>query len=316
MTGSGSSTTITDVNELRVLADDAATPAAPTIDAATAAAVAASRSGVQIRELSDLDQLTDVFQLCNRVWAPNPTDPPITTSLLRAMTTAGNYVGGAYDGDDLVGACIGFFGIPHRAGAGRTIELHSHIAAVESHLRGRNVGFALKQHQRAWALRRGIVRISWTFDPLVRRNAYFNIGKLHALPAVYLRDFYGAMHDAINGSDETDRLLVEWDLAAPLVQDAAAGAPEQTDVPALLAAGASVGLSEGDDGQPVSGQVDGRVVLIGVPKDIEGLRRTDAASAAGWRTAVRDVLGGLMAEGARVTGFAREAGYVVTRTAP
>ncbi|MFD1501576.1 hypothetical protein ACFSIL_34680, partial [Streptosporangium lutulentum] len=40
---------------------------------------------------------------------------------------------------------------------------------------------------------------------------------------------------------------------------------------------------------------------------------TDPGAAKAWRHAVRDVLGGLMKDGARVTGFAREGGYVVER---
>ena len=61
---------------------------------------------------------------------------------------------------ELVGACVGFHEEPPLQ------TLHSHIAGV---IRGpwRNVGFALKLHQRAWALRRGIAEIAWTYDPLV-----------------------------------------------------------------------------------------------------------------------------------------------------
>src|SRR5699024_8773798 len=105
----------------------------------------------------------------DRIWRPDPANPPVTTELLRALTKAGNYVTGAYDGAELIGACVGFFGEP--AGA----ALHSHIAGVTGAARGRHVGFALKLHQRAWALRRGVREIAWTFDPLIRRNAYFNL---------------------------------------------------------------------------------------------------------------------------------------------
>ena len=79
----------------------------------------------------------------------------------------------------------------------------------------RNVGYALKLHQRAWALQRGIATITWTFDPLVRRNAYFNLAKLGVRATRYLPNFYGAMQDPINAGDDTDRLLVDWDLASP-----------------------------------------------------------------------------------------------------
>ncbi len=57
----------------------------------------------------------------------------------------------------------------------------------------------MKLHQRAWAIARGIPVIEWTFDPLVARNAYFNIRKLGAMPVEYLPNFYGIMGDGING---------------------------------------------------------------------------------------------------------------------
>ncbi|MYV97850.1 GNAT family N-acetyltransferase, partial [Streptomyces sp. SID3343] len=55
-------------------------------------------------------------------------------------------------------------------------------------------------------------------------------------------------------------------------------------------------------------------LLVDVPADIEALRRTDPAAARAWRVAVREVLGGLLADGARVTGFHRKSCYVVTRS--
>ena len=149
----------------------------------------------------------------------------MTVELLRAFAKAGNYVGGAFEGGRLVGACVGFFHAP----PGRPAR---HVAGVAPGLNGRHVGFALKLHQRAWALLRGVSEIAWTFDPLVSRNAYFNLVKLGARPAEYLPNFYGTMLDSINGDDDSDRLLVRWRLRSPHVVAASGG--QQT--PAKLAA--------------------------------------------------------------------------------
>ena len=65
--------------------------------------------------------------------------------------------------------------------------------------------------------------IAWTYDPLIRRNAYFNLAKLGARPVEYLPNFYGAMDDAINGGTETDRMLVRWELRSDLAVAACAG---------------------------------------------------------------------------------------------
>ena len=68
----------------------------------------------------------------------------------------------------------------------------------------------MKLHQRAWAADHGLAWVTWTFDPLVRRNAWFNIGVLGAEVHEYLVDFYGPIDDSINAGDESDRLLVAW----------------------------------------------------------------------------------------------------------
>ena len=284
--------------------------AATSEDLATAerdALAAADRAGVRIRELGELTELEDVYRLFDRIWHPDPSNPPVTTELLRALTKAGNYVSGAYDGTDLVGACVGFFGAPCE------LSLHSHIAGVTGAARGRTIGFAIKLHQRQWALRRGVHEIAWTFDPLVRRNAYFNLVKLAAAPAEYLHNFYGDVHDGINGSDGTDRLLVAWSLTGPAVTAACRGESRSADADLVRAAGAAVGLGISERGEPVPGSIDADAVLVAVPPDVESLRHSDPARAGRWRRALREVLGALMSDGARVTGFDRAGWYVLDR---
>ncbi|MGW6461447.1 hypothetical protein ACWF94_36895, partial [Streptomyces sp. NPDC055078] len=87
---------------------------------------------------------------------------------------------------------------------------------------------------------------------------------------------------------------------------------------AARAAGATVALGVSATGGPVTGHADGhaRTVLVAVPEDIEALRKSDPDRAARWRTAVREVLGGLLAGGARVRGFDRTGWYVVDRGSP
>jgi predicted GNAT superfamily acetyltransferase len=308
-------------------------------EAADVAEVAARAAGVRIREIGDLDGLQAVYQLYDTIWRPDRTNPPVTTELLRALTKAGNYVGGAFDDTgsrrggsrseergsrtdrlgELAGACVGFFGLPETSldsspdsGPQASLELHSHIAGVAPWALGRSIGFALKLHQRTWALRRGVAVMEWTFDPLVRRNAYFNLVKLGALPAEYLPNFYGGMHDTINAGDESDRLLARWELDTRDVAAAALGKTSPRDAEAELARGAVVALDRDDNGGPAAGTLAGDTLLVAVPPDIESLRASDPAAARDWRVAVRETLGAAMADGARVTGFDRAGWYVLS----
>jgi predicted GNAT superfamily acetyltransferase len=249
----------------------------------------------QVRELTDLAAFEAAAVLFDEIWRPDPAERPVNVDLLRALSKAGNYVAGAYEGGRLVGAAVGFFGPP----AEKT--LHSHIAGATPAARG--VGFALKLHQRAWTLERGVPAIAWTFDPLISRNAYFNLTKRGARPVEYLPNFYGNMRDGINAGDESDRLLVRWDLTAPV------------GGPAFDKAGAVIGLDRSMDGRPAPGSLDGEAVLVAVPPDVEKLRAADPAAAREWRLAVRSVLGSLLAGGARVAGFDRDGWYLVRRGA-
>jgi len=275
------------------------------VDRAVQAADAAARAaGVSVRDLVELADLEQVVELFSDIWGRS-SNPPVTLELLRAFTKAGNYVGGAVQDGRLVGACVAFFHAPGED------ALHSHIAGVAA--AGRSVGFALKLHQRAWALLHGVSEIAWTFDPLIARNAYFNLAKLAATPAEYLPNFYGPMLDAINGDDDSDRLLVRWQLRDPAVVLACAGESVGADAAAERAAGAVVALGVGEDGGPEPGRLDGATALVAVPPDIGKLRATDPALAQRWRLAVREVLTALVGAGGRIDGFDRDGWYVVRR---
>jgi predicted GNAT superfamily acetyltransferase len=294
-----------ELSSMEVVTDVTTTDVAPELDRAVQAADAAARSaGVSVRELADLAELERVVDLFSSIWG-RTANPPVTIELLRAFSKAGNYVGGAFDGTRLVGACVGFFHAPAED------ALHSHIAGVSPTATGRSIGFALKLHQRAWALLRGVSEIAWTFDPLVSRNAHFNLVKLAARPVEYLPNFYGPMVDSLNGDSESDRLLVRWQLRDPAVVLASAGA----SVPAVgadeLAAGAVVALGRAEDGTPEPGRLDGATSLVAVPHDIELLRVSDPVLAQRWRVAVREALSALVADGGRIDGFDRAGWYVV-----
>ncbi len=260
---------------------DAASADAAVVTAVSAAERAAALAGVEVREVTGIDEQAAVVRLLSEIWGRSLDNPPVPPELLRAFAKAGNYISGAFTGDVLVGATIAFHSTPDRH------ALHSHIAGVTPALIGRSVGFAMKLHQRAWALSRGIDAIEWTFDPLVARNAHFNVAKLRAMPVEYLPDFYGPMPDAINGGDETDRVLVRWNL-------------RDRDV-AAAASGHSVVVDAAAPGH----------VAVAVPGDVERLRATDPAQAREWRRSVREQLTGLLAAGGRVVGFDRREGYIV-----
>jgi len=270
------------------------------------ATAAAASTGMRIELIDRIDDHARVRALIEEVWSTGATNPPVTADMLAAMRTAGGYVAGAFDAQGLAAACLGFFAPPGER------RLHSHIAGALPRTRGTGIGFALKLHQRAWALEHGAETITWTFDPLIRRNAHFNIGKLGAVAGEYLPDLYGSMDDAINRDDITDRLMARWRLLSPGACAASAGRPRPctvSDVP-----DAAVALRADAEGRPVLGDADAATVLVAVPADIEAMRAEDPARSAAWRLAIRRTLGALLADGAVVRGFDRAGWYIIDRT--
>jgi predicted GNAT superfamily acetyltransferase len=256
---------------------------------------------VVVRTLDRIEDITAAEALFAATW---PGQPPATAALMRALEHAGGYVAGAYLGDALVGAAAAFLASHPTPG------LHSHVAAVTPTARGRGVGYALKVHQRAWAAERGLQTVTWTFDPLVRRNAWFNIGKLGVGIAEFLVDFYGRMDDGINDGDESDRLLAVWPVRGGDLHDRT-GLHDQRDVGVRVVLEEVDGRPEVRDAGHAGDAGGGRLIAVATPPDVETLRRTDPALAYAWRIAVREALEPRLRTG-RVVGFTRAGSYLVT----
>lgn len=261
-----------------------------------------------ISELRELDDIRALERLFAEVWGRSG-EPPIESDVLMALSHSGNYVVGAHVDGLLVGGLVGWLG----GSPPDDLHLHSHILGVVASVQHRGLGFELKQHQRTWCLDRDVKSIEWTFDPLVRRNAYFNLNKLGAEARDYLVNFYGEMTDGINIGEESDRLLISWRLDSRMAQEAAAGRPYDPVSEDVQRLRIDALLSVGPNGEPVRASSSARVVTCQVPDDIVALRRDDPALARAWRLAVREVLRIAFDAGYRISGVTRTGWYVLDR---
>lgn len=256
---------------------------------------------VTVRELHDPHECADASLLLDEVWNVGQAGTTqMEASLLVALAHSGNYVGGAYCNKtgDLIGVTVGFFGEP----LGKM--MHSHIAGVSHDQVGRGTGAAMKLHQRLWCLNRGIHQMTWTFDPLIARNAYFNFHRLGTVCLEYIEDFYGQMRDGVNEGQGSDRMLVSWRLDRPARVE-----PIEAEEDEVFHA-----LAVNPDGTPEIADVPRTAPLVAVriPSDIETLRGEDAELAARWRVALRDALTGLIADGWEIVSCARGGTYLLT----
>lgn len=311
------------VRPLAALPSHSATAAARIAVVRAAAADAARAAGVQVIAGEDPTLLTAALALVQQIWRADSADAPVTMAVLRAVTHAGGYCAIAVDVRDaegeiprgavgtspsgpVIGACIGFLGSRPRS------SLHSHIAGVVDAGLGRGVGYALKLDQRAWAAEQGLESITWTFDPLVRRNAFFNLAKLGVRVSEYVPDFYGAMEDSVNAGQGSDRLLVQWPVDTPIAA-APAMAIDAGPTPDAVLLDHLPGLP--DEPGPI-GDLARAAGWVRIPADIERLRRDRPELAIRWRHAVRSTLGALLAGPtpvAAVDGMTRDGWYRLSR---
>lgn len=266
--------------------------------AARAAETAARRAGVSCGAESATTSLLEVSHLLEAVWGRNAEGVPINSEVLRGIVHAGGGVTTARTDDGtLAGAAVL---IPTAV----TSTTYSMIAAVTPGSTDRGVGQALKLAQRSWALERGCTTMRWTFDPLVGRNARFNLAKLGAVAAEYETAFYGLMTDQLNGIDDSDRLVATWRLDDRRTVAATEGTSPDPAGPGPDARVVAVG----PDGVPMLAQ-DARGTWCRVPSDIVDLRRRRPDEATQWRLAVRAAFVDALARGLVAVHVTRDGWY-------
>jgi len=232
-------------------------------------------SQIQVRRLETLADQTLGRQIFDQTWAMD-SGTEITPNLLQAMVHSGAYLSGAFIAEKCVGAAFAF------PATTKGLHLHSHMTAVLDKSRDNGIGYSLKIDQWNWAKKNNYKEITWTFDPLVARNAKLNLIKLGVDISAYYPNFYGDMPDALNAGDESDRVMASWKVA-------------------------------GD--QPVAKSViinpDKADTLIKIPKDIVTIRSEDISKNLKWRHKVREEFMQAFENGGKVVGFSANNEYVV-----
>ena len=250
---------------------------------------------VEIRELRGIAELTAAEALQVAVWGEDEVYEG--KDLLLAVQFEGGLVAGAFAPDaGLVGFIFAFPTHDPRI-------QHSHRLAVLDGWRRHGMGARLKWFQRAWGLERGIELVRWTFDPLRAVNADLNIRRLGAISRTYWKNYYGEMA-GINAGTPSDRLLVEWRLDDPRVEQNSQGIPADSGFPQAAAANCRAG------DRPAGETLDLQAfqVRVDLPENFGSLLERDLALALEWRLHVRRLLEGYFQRGYAITQFTRVGG--------
>jgi predicted GNAT superfamily acetyltransferase len=243
----------------------------------SAGAIAEVNGGsIRIRPLASHEDYDACVALQREVWG-SEYDEAVPASLLQVVPYVGGLVLGAFSAErELLGFVFGLTGPKD----GEIVHW-SHALGVRESARNLGVGRLLKDYQRAELARRGIGSMYWTFDPLIAKNAHFNLNRLGARVVEYVPDMYGTTKSPLHHGLATDRFIVVCSTnpeeGRPRRQRAVAGSntlilTETTPSPDVLFPGVAQLPS---------------AIWIEVPTDFDHVRAASPSKAAVWHGAIR-----------------------------
>jgi predicted GNAT superfamily acetyltransferase len=255
---------------------------------------------IEYREVHDPDELKQIVTLQMIVWAMSSEADAVPHNMLHAVIHSGGMVIRA----DMDGELVGFaLALPARRN--NRWALWSHMAGVIPAHQGKGIGFGVKQAQRRWALEHDYPVMAWTFDPLQRGNANFNLRLLRTTSSTYHVNFYGVMTDGINAGMPSDRLEVEWNLNDGPVAAAALGTPPPA--PTDVFPQEDFLLYTDEQGRPHLRSplsLSSRWHFVEIPYDLAALKRDNIGLAIEWQLGLRQAMQTAFAAGYRAVDFA------------
>ena len=236
---------------------------------------------VTMRVLHTMEEFAVVVELQQKIWGMAKQDT-VSPYIMNAMCHNGGSVIAAEIDGQMVGFCLGFAGKRDAK-----VLLWSHMAGVLPEYQGQNIGFLVKQQQRVWAMENGYDTISWTFDPLQRGNANFNLRHLGAIANTYHVNLYGAMTDEINIGLDSDRLEATWHLHDARVVVLAKSSSPQAEVEAFPD---EMFLVRAGEQLMTTTPLILDTYCIEIPYQIGELKQSDKPKAIQWQLAVRQAM--------------------------
>lgn len=232
-----------------------------------------------------MDEMHALEDLQRQIWS-GTDDDAVPAHILLAIAHNGGLVLGGYRAGVLLGFVCSFPGW-HQVGEARQLKHVSHILGVLPQAQGQGLGFALKQAQRSLARQQGIELITWTYDPLLSRNAHLNIHRLGTVCRTYYRDYYGVMRDDLNRGLPSDRFQVEWWLDSDRAEACSRAVPPAPDpLPQVVNpahSGAQGWLEPADEpGSRKFGALPDEV-SVEIPADFLALKAAQPELALRWR---------------------------------
>ena len=252
--------------------------------------------------------MTAVEALQRTIWPGSETDVVPAHMLITAVHNGGLLIG-AFADEQLIGFVFGFPGIEFTPDGPRPKHC-SHMMGIHPDQRDSGIGFALKRAQWQMVRHQGLDHITWTYDPLLSRNAYLNIAKLGAVCNTYRRSEYGDMRDGLNAGLPSDRFLMDWWINTRRVErrlGKRARRPLRLDDFSKAELHPLYTLQSRTDHLPYPPEhfdpLNGSLALAEIPTDFSMLKEADFSLARDWRFFSRELFETAFAAGYIVTDF-------------
>lgn len=243
---------------------------------------------VQIRKLREFSEFQELIHIQKVIWKHDDIDvTPVHQFCVHSRM--GAIIMGAFVDGRIVGFVYSFPAL--RDGA---LFQHSHLLAVLPEFQGLGIGKKLKWVQRREALKQGIDLITWTFDPLLAKNANLNLHALGVRSRTYFPSFYGFTRSLCLGPGiPADRILVEWRIGGGKLRASRKSGKRLIEPRASLIPKALERRAETGDSVPLPARaklgLKASTVLIEIPPDINAMRPQPEAISA-WRAGLRSAL--------------------------
>ncbi len=240
------------------------------------------------------EEMTLIEDLQRTIWPDSETDI-VPAHMLITAAHNGGLVLGAFVDEKLIGFLFGFPGIEGTPDGPRPKHC-SHMMGILPDQRDSGTGFALKRAQWQMVRHQGLDHVTWTYDPLLSRNARLNIAKLGAVCTTYRRAEYGEMRDGVNAGLPSDRFQVDWWINTRRVETRLGKRSRPTlNLDHTNRAGLRpfYSLHPSTDGLPCPPEhippFEDRLLLAEIPVDFQALKSKDFALARDWRFFTREL---------------------------